>query len=319
MTDLFNRKVTYARISITDRCNLACKYCMPLNCENKTKKNEMSYDEIENVIDALVELGILKIRFTGGEPLIRKNVLDFFEKVCPKYNVKWAITTNATTLEKNAQRLLNAGIKNINISFDTFDRDDYKKITGFDIENAKKGLEKALCMGFEKVKINCVLIDKISQKQIKNLAQLTIDYNVDVRFIELMPIGQSANWAKKHLLCADKVLEILSDFSIKECEKEKQEKHSPALYYKLKDGKGRIGIIAPISCNFCADCNRIRITSDGKIKPCLHSDVEISFKDVLFDKQKLKHRIIEAINVKPQRHYLKEQKFISRNMSQIGG
>ena len=313
MIDKFNRKITYARISLTEKCNLKCKYCMP-NGFCSINSNELSDEQIKNIVKALLSLGINKIRFTGGEPLIRKNVIELLDEVCTFAPIDWAITTNGTTLKHGAIYLKKAGIKHINISLDTLDSKDYKALTGADLQNALEGFYTALDVGFDTIRINSVLIKGISEKQIENLAKLTLKHNVDVRFIELMPIGQCAEYSESHLLKADVVFQILKDLQI-----DVQDAHAPAKYYKLKGAKGRVGLITPMSCNFCSDCNRIRITADGKLKPCLHSDIEINLCDVLHNEDLLKKRIQDAVNIKPERHYLNENMYIKRNMSCIGG
>ncbi len=313
MIDKFNRKITYARISLTEKCNLKCKYCMPKGFCAKNS-NELSDEQIKNIIKALLDLGINKIRFTGGEPLMRKNVISLLNEVCSLAPIEWAITTNGTTLKHDAVALKKAGIKHINISLDTLDSQDYKTLTGSDLKNAVDGFYAALDAGFETIRINAVLIKGISEKQIENLAKITLKHNVDVRFIELMPIGQCAEYSENHLLKANDVLDILKDLKIGV-----QDAHAPAKYYKFDGAKGRVGLITPMSCNFCSECNRIRITADGKLKPCLHSDIEINLCDVLHNEDLLEKRIQEAVNIKPERHYLNENQFIIRNMSQIGG
>lgn len=313
MIDKFNRKITYARISLTEKCNLKCKYCMPKGFCAKNSK-ELSDEQIKNIIKALLDLGINKIRFTGGEPLMRKNVIELLNEVCSLAPIEWAITTNGTTLKHDAVALKKAGIKHINISLDTLDSQDYKTLTGSDLKNAVDGFYAALDAGFETIRINAVLINGISEKQIENLAKITLKHNVDVRFIELMPIGQCAEYSENHLLKANAVLDILKDLKIGV-----KDAHAPAKYYKFDGAKGRVGLITPMSCNFCSECNRIRITADGKLKPCLHSDIEINLCDVLHNEDLLKKRIQEAVNIKPERHYLNENQFIIRNMSQIGG
>ena len=313
MIDKFNRKITYARISLTEKCNLKCKYCMPKGFCAKSL-NELSDEQIKNIIKALLDLGINKIRFTGGEPLMRKNAIGLLNEVCSFAPIEWVITTNGTTLKRDALALKKAGIKHINISLDTLDSQDYKNLTGSDLKNALDGLYAALDAGFDTIRINAVLIKGISEKQIENLAKITLKHNIDVRFIELMPIGQCAEYSESHLLKANAVLDILKDLKIGV-----QDAHAPAKYYKFDGAKGRVGLITPMSCNFCSECNRIRITADGKLKPCLHSDIEINLCDVLHNEDLLKKRIQEAVNIKPERHYLDENIYIKRNMTCIGG
>lgn len=314
MHDRFAREITYARISLTDTCNLRCRYCMPQGECMARLENGLADDEIELLVRTLVKLGIKKIRFTGGEPLVRPGVLALLERICQIPGVEWAITTNATTLQRDAQRLYEAGIRHLNISLDTLDEMRYRELSGGELHAALEGLAAALRVGFDTIRLNTVLIQGVSETQIERLASWTQIHSMDVRFIELMPIGPCREWAQAHYLPAQVVLDTLPSLL-----PAAQDAHAPAHYYRLPDAQGRIGLITPMSCSFCAECNRIRITADGKLKPCLHANDEIDLRPGLHDPRILEDLLIRGIHGKPERHYLTEQQFISRSMSQIGG
>lgn len=314
MTDTFARDITYARISLTDHCNLQCRYCMPPGGALQ-HRDMLSYDELELLIQGIADSGVRKIRFTGGEPTVRPGVLDFFSRVCQTPGVDtWALTTNALTLARDAARLRQAGIHLVNISLDTMDPDEYRTLSGGRLADALAGLNAALDAGFRRVKLNVVLIRGVSERQIARLAEWARDYPVDVRFIELMPMGPCQSFAEKHFLPASAVLDALPGLT-----PDTPEPHAPATYYRLPGFAGRIGLITPMSCDFCAACNRIRITADGKLRPCLHADDEVDLRAVLDDPEALTLRLAEAVVQKPERHLLGEGQFIARAMSQVGG
>ncbi len=314
MTDSFAREITYARVSLTDRCNLRCRYCMPQDCM-PPPRDSLTDDEILALIRGLADAGIRKIRFTGGEPTVRPGALELFSRVCrTPWIDTWALTTNAQTLARDAVRLREAGITHVNISLDTLDAEDYRALSGGDLAPARAGLSAALSAGFERVKLNAVLIRGISETQIPRLAALTQQHPLDVRFIELMPTGLCSEWAQAHFLPASAVLDALPELL-----PDIPEPHAPATYYRLPDASGRVGLITPMSCSFCAACNRIRITADGKLRACLHADTETDLRPLLHDPHALQTCIREAVRRKPSRHHLTEGQFITRSMTQIGG
>lgn len=314
MTDTFARDITYARISLTDHCNLSCLYCMPQG-GLPPHRDKLSFDELEQLIQALAAAGVRKIRFTGGEPMMRPGVLDFFRRVCKTPGVDtWALTTNALTLARDAVLLRDAGIDLINISLDTMDPDAYRSLTGGCLDDALAGLHAALDAGFMRVKLNAVLMKGMSEGQIAPLAEWARSYPVDVRFIELMPMGPCQDFAAEHFLPATAVLDLLPGLV-----PDTPEPHAPAAYYRLPGFLGRIGLITPVSCNFCASCNRIRITADGKFRPCLHADAEIDLRAVMHDAEGLTLRLAEAVIQKPEHHLLAEGQFMQHGMSEVGG
>lgn len=318
MKDSFGREINYLRVSLTDRCNLRCKYCMPEDGVCKIPHEEiLSLEEIYMIIEAFVELGVNKVRFTGGEPLIRANIIDLISKVGRLDGIKdMAMTTNGVLLERYAEELKEAGLNRVNISLDTLDEDKYRKITrGGELSDVLNGIRAAERVGLTPIKINSVLVGGFNDNEVEDLVKLTLDRDIDVRFIELMPIGEAANWAKEKFVSNDLILSKVNGL----VEVPRIDRSSPAKYYKLRDGKGRVGIINPISCKFCDDCNRVRLTSKGKLKLCLHSNKEWDIKEILRSGGDLKEFILDAIKNKEESHHLEDGEYITRNMNQIGG
>lgn len=318
MKDSFGREINYLRISLTDRCNLRCKYCMPEDGIDKFCHEEiLTLEEIYEITKSFVELGINKIRFTGGEPLARKGLVELISKVSKLDGVKdIAMTTNGILLKQYAQDLKYAGLNRVNVSLDTLDEDKYKKITrGGNLNDALDGIKEAKRVGLKPIKINTVLIGGFNDDEIEGLVNLTRDEEIDLRFIELMPIGEAVDWAKEKFISNDTILERVKDLS----QVPREDISSPAIYYKLPNGKGKVGIINPISCKFCENCNRVRLTSSGKLKLCLHSNKEIDIKQALKDGQDMKKFILGSILKKEESHHLEDGEYIKRNMNQIGG
>lgn len=318
MKDSFGREINYLRISLTDRCNLRCKYCMPEKGIHKVKHDEiLSLEEIFELTKVFVELGISKIRFTGGEPLVRLGVVNLIEKVSKLDGIKeLTMTTNGILLKDNIKSLKQAGLNRLNISLDTLDENKYKGITrGGDLSMVLDGIKQAQRIGLKPIKINTVLIGGFNDDEIEDFVNLTIDNSIDVRFIELMPIGEAANFAKDNFIPNSKVLDLISDL----IPVENEDKSSPAVYYKLPNAKGKIGLINPITCKFCKDCNRVRLTSTDKLKLCLHSNREIDLRSALHEGKDIKKLIMESILTKEKEHHLEDKKYIARNMNQIGG
>ncbi len=319
MKDSFDREIEYLRVSLTDRCNLRCEYCMPEDgIEDKLQHPEiLSLEDMFTLIKEFVVLGIKKIRFTGGEPLVRKGALELIKKVNDLDGVdEVTITTNGVLLEDYADDLYKAGVKRINVSLDTLDPDKFKEITrGGDIQRVFRGIEKAQKVGISPIKINTVLIGGFNDDEIEDMVNLTLYDNIDIRFIELMPIGQAAGFAKSKFLSNKEVLKTLPDLKAVV----KDDISSPATYYKLPHARGRVGLINPITCKFCSDCNRVRLTATGKLKLCLHSNREIDLKSILLAKGDLNKAVREAILTKEEEHQLEKMEYINRSMNEIGG
>lgn len=318
MLDSFGRKINYLRVSLTDRCNLRCQYCMPeRGIENKVSHEDLlTLEEVYLLIEKFVELGIDKIRFTGGEPLVRRGIVDLIEKVNRLKGVKdLSITTNGLLLKDMAKSLKDVGINRVNISLDTLNTDKYREITrGGDLPLVLDGIEEAIKVGLTPIKINSVLVGGFNEDEIGDLVDLT-RAGIDVRFIELMPIGEAMNFAEDKFISNSKVLETIVGLIPVEID----DKSSPAVYYRLPDAKGKVGIINPISCKFCDNCNRVRLTSTGKLKTCLHSNREIDLKEAIRSQDDIKEIIRNGILGKEESHHLEEGKYTYRNMNQIGG
>ncbi len=318
MLDSFGRKINYLRISLTDRCNLRCQYCMPEEGVEKFCHDDiLSLEEVYTIVEAFVDLGIDKLRFTGGEPLVRKGLVSLIERVSKLNKVKdMTMTTNGVLLKKYAKDLKEAGLNRVNISLDTLNPDKYRKITrGGDINKVLEGIEEAKKVGLTPIKINSVLIGNFNEDEIEDLVNLTQNEKIDVRFIELMPIGEAATWAEEKFVPNSIILDRVKSL----VPVPREDISSPAVYYKLPYGRGKVGIINPISCKFCQDCNRVRLTSTGKLKLCLHSNREIDLKEALTNKEDLKALILKSVFEKEEAHHLEDRDYIDRNMNQIGG
>ena len=317
MIDRLGRDITYLRISLTDKCNLRCRYCMPEEGVCIRQHREMmSEDEIVTAVEAAASLGIRKIRLTGGEPLVKKNILSICRRVAAVEGInEVCLTTNGILLPELAADLKEAGVKRVNVSLDTLDDKKYAYITRIGkLDQFRAGLQAALEAGFDKVKINAVLIGGFNDDEIERLANLTMEYPVDMRFIELMPIQDHDEFGEEAYVPYSRVLERLPEAL------PVAKDGGVAKLYRLPGAKGNIGLISPISAHFCGDCNRIRLTADGKLKPCLHSGDEYSIKGL--DRDGMKAVFEQAIWNKPAWHGdldAVNRSKAGRNMNEIGG
>jgi cyclic pyranopterin phosphate synthase len=279
----------------------------------------LTLEEIYEVVKACSDLGISKIRITGGEPLVRKGLTTLIEKISKLQGIEeLAMTTNGILLPRYAKELNSAGLNRVNISLDTMNAEKYSYITrDGDLSEVMSGINAAEEAGLQPIKLNTVLIGGFNDDEIESFVNLTIDRDIDVRFIELMPIGQAGHWAKKHFVSNTEILNRVKALQ----PIQSNDPSSPAKYYKLPGARGKVGLINPISHAFCGNCNRIRLTADGKLKPCLHSEVEIDTKEVLKRGESLQEIIKQTILQKPMQHNLNCQgnKPIKRDMYRIGG
>ena len=322
--DKFGRRLKYLRISVTDRCNFRCKYCIPNNDFEMVECSDiLRYEDILFASEVFASLGVNRIRITGGEPLVRKGICQFLDKLTKIENISEVmLTTNGSLLEKYAADLYNAGVKRLNISLDSLIPERNKYITGVDKTDAiLAGIKKAAETGFAPIKVNSVIIRDFNDDEIIKFAELSAKYNIICRFIEFMPIGNSENWNEKNIVYGSEIIERLKDFEPQEMLKDKNS--GPAVNYKLNNG-GIIGIITPISKHFCSECDKLRITADGKIRPCLLSDNEIDIKKAIKDKDKemLIKQIMQSLNIKHNEHNIttgEQNHDFKRTMSKIGG
>jgi cyclic pyranopterin phosphate synthase len=282
--------------------------------EKRRREDVMSIEEITEVVQAAAACGITKVRVTGGEPLVRCGIIDICRRISAIPSIReLCLTTNGILLPEFADELKAAGVSRLNISLDSLDSETYKKITRTGtLESALKGVNVALETGFDAVKINAVLIGGVNDGEILALLEQTRRYKVNVRFIEVMPIGECADWAEGRFVSAAHVLELAPELYDIGAD-------GVAKLYKLPGGLGSVGLISPISSHFCPTCNRIRVAADGKLKPCLHSAEEISLRGL--HGAELEDAIRTAISHKPQKHKLDtgETSDSARNMNAIGG
>lgn len=313
MKDHFNREISYLRISVTDLCNLRCIYCMPSQGVRKLRHEDiLSVEEIQEIVRACAACGITKVRVTGGEPLVRRGIVDICRRVAQTPGIEEVVmTTNGVLLKQYANQLKAAGLSRLNISLDTLKPEKYEQISRFGrLEDALEGIAAARAAGFGRMKINCVLMGGINDDEIGDFVGLTREEDFAVRFIELMPIGECADWDKGRFIPGDTVLKAVPE--LEPCGTE-----GVARLYRVPGWKGSVGLISPVTAHFCPSCNRIRVTTDGKLKPCLHSDQEISLKGL--QGEALEEVIRGAICLKPLRHHLDRGTETKRTMNAIGG
>ena len=315
MKDTFGRKITYLRLSVTDRCNLRCRYCMPEEGVCLRPHGEiLTEEEMVSAVEAAASLGVTKLRITGGEPLVKRNILSICRQCAQVEGIgEVCVTTNGLLLPRMGKELRQAGVKRVNISIDTLDGEKYRQITRVgELAQALEGIQAALELGFEKVKLNVVLIGGFNDDEIPALTELTRKWPVDVRFIELMPMTQG--FPPEAFLPCTAVLERLPELE------SVPGQGGTARLYKLPGAQGNVGLISPVSDHFCGSCDRLRLTADGKIKPCLHSEEEFSIKGL--DREGMAARFREAILAKPQCHdplSYAQPSHAGRDMNQIGG
>ena len=317
MLDRYGRQIRYLRMSVTELCNLRCRYCMPEDgVEKKSHADMLTEDECVQAVTVAAELGIRKLRITGGEPLVKKNILSLCQRTAAVPGIEeLCLTTNGTLLPELALPLKKAGVRRLNISLDTLDPEKYAYLTRRgSLDQALKGIEAALEAGFDKIKLNAVLMGGVNDGEIPALAELTRRYPLDVRFIELMPMYDSGDFGPEAFISNTVVLKKLP-----EAEAVPQD-GGVARLYRLPGAKGNIGLISPVSAHFCAECNRLRLTADGRLKPCLHAADEYPIKGL--DAEGMRRQFEAAILGKPEWHgalSATERSRAGRNMNQIGG
>ena len=313
MLDSFAREITYLRISITDRCNYRCRYCMPEEGVEKRAHGDIcSLEELRDMAAAAVRCGVKKIRVTGGEPLVRRGAVDFCRMLAEIPGVEeLCLTTNGSLLAEQAAALREAGVTRLNVSLDTLKEERFRAITrAGTLSDVLRGLESAERAGFEKIKLNCVLLGGVNDDEIADFAALTRAHDWQVRFIERMPMGCGRDFGA--YLPAQTVLERCPEL-------EPVSHDGVAACCRFPGAKGTVGLIAPMSHAFCSECSRIRITADGKLKPCLHSAAELSLRGLSGDE--LEAAIRRVILMKPERHHMNAtgETETQRGMFEIGG
>ncbi len=328
--DVYSRPINYLRVSVTDRCNLRCVYCMPPEGIHWRSHDEiLCYEEITTVVQAAAELGISRVRLTGGEPLVRLGIVDLVRALAHIPGIEdLTMTTNGTMLAHYAQELAEAGLQRVNISLDTLREDRFQRITRHGrLADVLAGIDAACQAGLNPVKINTVVIRGMNDDEVVDLARKTLETEWNVRFIEWMPVGNAqalvgAQWQDRVVPAQEMRERIETTLGALEPAKLRIG-GGPARYYRLAGAKGTIGFITPISEHFCYHCNRLRLTADGQLRLCLLSDTEIDLRTPLrqgADVAHIKALLLQAIESKPLRHHLGECRLPEvRTMSQIGG
>lgn len=326
LIDNFGRTIDYLRISVTDRCNFRCIYCMPETMTFLPRTQILTIEEIIYIANVFVELGIKKIRITGGEPLLRQNVLKLLQNLGKnKLLEELAITTNGSKMEEMATPLKQAGVKRVNISLDTLDTNKFKQITRTgDLKKTLNGIYVAKKVGFARIKINAVILKNYNHTEVVNLLQFAVDNEIDISFIEEMPLGiidshdrnamyYSSDSIKKDL---EKYFKLVSTPEVTA---------GPSTYFKVLGTNTKAGFISPHSANFCNACNRVRLTAQGQLLLCLGNEHSVNLKNIIRTSsnttKKLKQVIINSMQIKPKKHEftLKEQPVILRYMNTTGG
>lgn len=326
LKDTYQRDINYLRVSVTDRCNLRCVYCMPAEGVQSTPHAEiLRIEEIEKIVRAASLIGVRKIRLTGGEPLVRKGIEDLVKRISDIPGIDdITLTTNALLLPQRAAALKAAGVTRVNISLDTLQVARYREITrGGDLAVAWEGIMAALDAGLHPVKINTVVMRGFNDDEVVAMARLTLNRPLHVRFIEVMPIGSQNNWTIGRFVPTE---EIMSQITAKLGALQPAKMpfgNGPAKYFKLKDAAGTIGFITSMSDHFCQSCNRLRMTSGGALRPCLYDAREVDLKTPLrsgASVEELAGLFMDAVALKPDRHHMQEGWHDRRRvMSQIGG
>lgn len=309
MIDRFGRKLTYLRVSLIDRCNLRCFYCMPHGLLNPFREDELlNMDEIAEIVSIFAELGINKVRLTGGEPLLKKGVPDLVRRIKNFSGIREVVmTTNGVLLGTFAQNLKNAGLDRVNVSLDTLDRENFKRITGLDkLSDVLNGIDAAAKAGIGPIKINTVLMKNYNDREIMELVEFAIERSFHIRFIEWMPTAGEIQSVREN--------RYLSSEFAKQSVAEKyglipddSDPHAPAKNFRIEGTRSRIGFISPLSNAFCAKCNRLRLKANGMMKTCLHGKEDLDIKALLrqgVSREEIKEQIVSTVFDRPEEHFL---------------
>ncbi len=326
LIDKFGRRVDYIRLSVTDRCDFRCVYCMTEEMQFVPRRQVLTLEELYTVARAFTELGVSRIRLTGGEPMVRSNVMHLIERLGKLPGLdELLLTTNGNQLDKYSEPLKSAGVNRINISLDSLDAEKFRRIsrTG-KLERVLAGIDAAIAAGFDRLRINSVIMRGYNDGEVLPLVEYALDRALDIAFIEEMPLGEASDHDREETTCSnDWVREriesryTLLDSAVKTA--------GPSRYVQVVGSKSRIGFISPVTHNFCADCNRVRITVEGRLLLCLGNEHSMDLRAILRDREKdfddLKTAIVAAMDLKPERHYFydKEHAQPVRLMNMTGG
>ncbi|MDX1490467.1 MAG: GTP 3',8-cyclase MoaA [Pseudohongiellaceae bacterium] len=326
LIDKFGRRVDYVRLSVTDRCDFRCVYCMTEDMTFLPREQVLSLEEIHKIAQAFTELGVSKIRLTGGEPMVRNNVMSLVENLGRLPGLKeLLLTTNGAQLGKYAAPLREAGVNRINISIDSLDAERFRKISRVGkLESVLAGIDAAKANGFERIRLNAVIMKGYNDDEVLDLTRYAVERDLDIAFIEEMPLGNASDHDRESTVCSNDWVreQIQSQY---ELVSSTQSTAGPSKYYLIPGKKSRIGFISPVSHNFCADCNRVRVTVEGRLLLCLGNEHSVDLRAVLRSEgstmELLKETIIAAMDLKPERHYFYDKEHIQpvRLMNMTGG
>ena len=327
LIDRFGRHIDYVRLSVTDRCDFRCVYCMAEEMTFLPREQVLSLEEIYEVGAAFVRLGVNKLRLTGGEPLVRKDILTLIRRL-GKLDVELVLTTNGSQLPTMADDLVAAGVKRINISLDTLNAERFKELTRKDkFDQVMAGIDAACRAGFKKVKLNAVILKGRNDDEVLDLVDFARDRGLDISFIEEMPLGVISEHDREEAYCSsDEVRQVID--ARYPLEKTDEQTAGPSTYYRMADSETRIGFISPHSHNFCSECNRVRVTVEGRLLLCLGNEHSMDLRELLRaepDESKrgamLEKAILESMDLKPEKHHfdLANEPQILRFMNATGG
>jgi cyclic pyranopterin phosphate synthase len=326
LVDKFGRRVDYIRLSVTDRCDFRCVYCMTEEMTFLPRKEILSLEELFLVAKAFVDLGVTKIRLTGGEPLVRSDVLSLVERLGQLSELKeLLITTNGAQLDKYAEPLRAAGVTRVNVSIDSLNAERFKRISRVGkLDKVLEGIDAARTAGFDRVKLNSVIMRGYNEDEVIDLAEYALARDIDIAFIEEMPLGEASDHAREDTTCSNAwVRKLLS--SRFELSESAAKTAGPSRYVDVKGYRSRIGFISPVTHNFCGDCNRVRVTVEGRLLLCLGNEHSMDLRAILraadFSESMLRDAIVAAIDLKPERHYFYEKDHAQpiRLMNMTGG
>jgi cyclic pyranopterin phosphate synthase len=327
LIDSFGRQIRYLRLSVTDRCNLRCTYCMAEDMTFLPKSRVLSLEEMTQVGQAFVELGVTKIRLTGGEPLVRKGIVELAQNLKSLNGLnELVMTSNGVLLDQYAQGLVDAGVSRINISIDSLKTDRFKELTRFgELDDVLRGIDAGMQAGFERIKLNAVILKGVNDDEVLGLTQFAVDKGLDISFIEEMPLGEISSHLRQdtQVESVDIRETLASKFNLVAYENDDLAS-GPSRYIKIKDSNTKVGFISPMSNNFCSSCNRVRVTAEGQLLLCLGNEHSLDLREILrcegADLEVLKQSIVASMVRKPERHYFDPSDItIMRHMSATGG
>ena len=324
LTDSFGRQIRYLRLSVTDRCNLRCTYCMAEDMTFLPKSNVLSLEEMTKVGEAFVELGVEKIRLTGGEPLVRNGIVELAQNLGQLSGLRELVmTTNGVLLNKFAVPLKQAGVSRINISIDSLQSSRFKSMTRFgQLSDVLRGVDAALDAGFEKIKLNVVILKGVNDDEVMPLTEFAVNKGVDISFIEEMPLGDISSHSRSETVISNASIKtILSERFDLATSDYNDPASGPSRYLQIANSQTKVGFISPMSNNFCASCNRVRVTAEGRLLLCLGNEHSLDLREILRNNSsELKSEIIQSMTRKPEKHTFDPNDIqIKRYMNATGG